>query len=40
MCVLSEEDKIDLEIIKEYLKENGTLELIPFEEAIKEWDID
>ena len=36
------EDEYDFAICKEYLKEksNGTLNLIPFEEAIKEWDID
>lgn len=36
------EEEYDLEIIQEYLKEKeaGTLNLISFEEAVKEWDID
>lgn len=36
------EDEYDLEIVREYLKEKeaGTLNLISFEEAVKEWDID
>lgn len=36
------EEEYDLEIIQEYLKEKeaGTLHLIPFEEAVKEWDIE
>ncbi|AVQ21199.1 CopG family transcriptional regulator [Fusobacterium necrophorum subsp. funduliforme] len=36
------EEEYDLEIVQEYLKEKeaGTLHLISFEEAVKEWDID
>ena len=36
------EDEYDLEVCKEYLKskEVGTLVTIPFEEAIKEWDLE
>ena len=36
------EEEYDLEVCKEYLKakEEGTLITIPFEEAIKEWDIE
>ena len=36
------EEEYDLEVCKEYLKakEEGTLVTIPFEEAIKEWDIE
>ena len=34
------EEEYDLKSVQEYLKEKseGTLNLIPFEEAIKEWD--
>ena len=36
------EEEYDLEVCKEYLKakEEGTLVTIPFEEAIKEWDLE
>lgn len=36
------EEEYDLEIVQEYLKEKeaGTLNLISFEEAVKEWDIE
>ncbi|AVQ17310.1 type II toxin-antitoxin system RelB family antitoxin [Fusobacterium gonidiaformans] len=36
------EEEYDLEIVQEYLKEKeaGRLNLISFEEAVKEWDID
>ena len=36
------EEEYDLEVCKEYLKakEKGTLVTIPFEEAIKEWDLE
>jgi len=36
------EKEYDLKSVQEYLKEKseGTLNLIPFEEAIKEWDIE
>ena len=36
------EEEYDLKSVQEYLKvkSEGTLNLIPFEEAIKEWDID
>ena len=36
------EEEYDLEIVQEYLKEKeaGTLHLISFEKAVKEWDID
>lgn len=36
------EDEYDLKIVQEYLKEKeaGTLNLISFEEAVKEWDIE
>lgn len=36
------EDEYDLEIVQDYLKakKDGTLNLISFEEAIKEWDIE
>lgn len=36
------EDEYDLKIVQEYLKakKDGTLNLISFEEAVKEWDID
>jgi hypothetical protein len=36
------EEEYDLKSVQEYLKEKseGTLNLIPFEEAIKEWDIE
>ena len=35
------EEEYDLKSVQEYLKakSEGTLNLIPFEEAIKEWDI-
>lgn len=36
------EEEYDLEIVQEYLKEKeaGILNLISFEEAVKEWDIE
>ena len=36
------EEEYDLEVCKEYLQatEKGTLVTIPFEEAIKEWDLE
>lgn len=36
------EEEYDLKIVQEYLKtkSEGTLNFIPFEEAIKEWDIE
>ena len=36
------EEEYDLKSVQEYLKEKSerTLNLIPFEEAIKEWDIE
>ena len=36
------EEEYDLEVCKEYLKakEKGNLVTIPFEEAIKEWDLE
>ena len=36
------EEEYDLEVCKEYLKakEEGALVTIPFEEAIKEWDLE
>ena len=36
------EEEYDLKLVQEYLKAKSeeTLNLIPFEEAIKEWDID
>ena len=36
------EEEYDLKIVQEYLKtkSEGTLNSIPFEEAIKEWDIE
>ena len=36
------EEEYDLKIVQEYLKakSEGTLNLISFEEAIKEWDIE
>ena len=36
-----DEEEYDLKSVQEYLraKSEGTLNLIPFEEAIKEWDI-
>lgn len=36
------EEEYDLKIVQEYLKAKSeeTLNLIPFEEAIKEWDIE
>ncbi|WP_335994953.1 type II toxin-antitoxin system RelB family antitoxin [Fusobacterium polymorphum] len=36
------EEEYDLKSVQEYLKakSEGTLNLIPFEEAIKEWDIE
>ena len=36
------EEEYDLKSVQEYLKatSEGTLTLIPFEEAIKEWDIE
>ena len=36
------EEEYDLEVCKEYLKakEEGTLVTIPFEEAIKGWDLE
>ena len=39
---LSFEEKDDLKLVQEYLKakSEGTLNLIPFEEAVKEWDIE
>ena len=36
------EDEYDLKSVQEYLKakSEGTLNLIPFEEVVKEWDIE
>ena len=36
------EEEYDLKLVQEYLKakSEGTLKLIPFEEAVKEWDIE
>ena len=36
------EEEYDLKLVQEYLKAKSedTLKLIPFEEAIKEWDIE
>ena len=36
------EEEYDLKFVQEYLKakSEGTLNLIPFEEAVKEWDIE
>ena len=36
------EEEYDLKSVQEYLKakSEGTLNLIPFEEAVKEWDIE
>ena len=36
------EEEYDLKLVQEYLKakSEGTLNLIPFKEAIKEWDIE
>lgn len=36
------ENEYDLKVVKDYLKakEEGTLDFIPFEEAVKEWNID
>ena len=36
------EEEYDLKIVQEYLKakSEGTLNLIPFEEVVKEWDIE
>ena len=36
------EEEYDLKSVQEYLKakSEGTLNLIPFEEAIKEWDLE
>ena len=36
------EEEYDLKLVQEYLKakSKGTLNLIPFEEAVKEWDIE
>ena len=36
------EEEYDLKLVQEYLKakSENTLNLIPFEEAIKEWDIE
>lgn len=36
------EEEYDLKLVQEYLKSKSeeTLNLIPFEEAIKEWDIE
>ena len=36
------EEEYDLKIVQEYLKAKSedTLNLIPFEEAVKEWDIE
>lgn len=36
------EEEYDLKIVQEYLKtkSEGTLNFIPFEEVIKEWDIE
>lgn len=37
-----DKEEYDLKSVQEYLKakSEGTLNLIPFEEAIKEWDIE
>lgn len=37
-----DDEEYNLKVVQEYLKEKseGTLNLIPFEEAIKEWDIE
>ena len=39
---LSFEEKYDLKLVQEYLKEKseGTLNLKPFEEAVKEWELE
>ena len=36
------EEEYDLKLVQEYLKakSEGTLNLIPFEEVVKEWDIE
>ena len=33
------EDKYDVSIVNKYLKEKDSMELLPFEDATKEWDI-
>ena len=33
------EDEYDVSIINEYLEKKDSMELLPFEEAIKEWNI-
>lgn len=33
------EDEYDISIVNEYIQENGSMKFLPFEEAIKEWDI-
>ena len=34
------EDDHDVSIVKEYIQENGSMKLLAFEEAIKEWNIE
>ena len=33
------EDDHDVSIVNEYIQENGSMKFLPFEEAIKEWNI-
>ena len=33
------QDEYDVSIVNEYLKERDSMELLPFAEATKEWDI-
>ena len=33
------EDEYDVSIVNEYLEEKDSMELLPFEDATKEWDI-
>ena len=33
------EDEYDISIVNEYIQESGSMKFLPFEEAIKEWDL-
>ena len=33
------EDKYDVSIVNEYIQDKNSMDLLPFEEATKEWDI-
>ena len=34
------EDEYDISIVNKYIQENSSMKFLPFEEAIKEWNIE